>query len=438
MSEIAISAADLMRLRQELERDTEWGAALFLNSASSGERFLVQGWEVASNSDVTDATATEITFAPQFLSRCSRIARDEGWSLALLHTHPTGAYFFSEADNRAEDGLVRFMLQRNPLHQAFSMVLCDGALLARIFGQRENIPVRVVGANVELHSATTSPLGNTNRYDRQVRAFGAEGQGVLQNLVVGIVGLGGTGSVLAQQLAHLGVGALILIDPDLVEDTNLNRVVGASPGSVGKSKVAIATEMIVGINPHARVEQFVGSALTDPAKILLCKANCIFMCTDSHSSRAFLSELAYQYLIPAFDIGVSITAEGETVKAITGRIQMLGPGLPCLLCSNSLDPRRIREELMTPTQRAADPYFNAGAVAQPAVISINSMAVSLAVTMFLSAFTGIPSENRWLSYDGINSGLRKLKAAVDEDCAVCGRAHGVTALGDRRALTFLA
>lgn len=67
------------------------------------------------------------------------------------------------------------------------------------------------------------------RYDRQVRAFGPEGQAVLERMSVAIVGLGGTGSIVAQQLAHLGGGRLLLIDHDEFDMSNLNRLQGAMP-----------------------------------------------------------------------------------------------------------------------------------------------------------------------------------------------------------------
>jgi molybdopterin/thiamine biosynthesis adenylyltransferase len=437
MKEIVIAAHTLDLLVRELGGDCEQGASLYLKFDVSGERWLVHAWEIASSDDVVSASSIEITFAPQFLTRCSRRARDSGCALALLHTHPSGANCFSPVDDETEKKLAQFMDTRSCGRPTFSLVLCDGALLARLFGSQNYVTVRVVGKNVEVFGGAR--LGNTDlsrQYDRQVQAFGKEGQDVLSRLTVAIVGLGGTGSVLAQQLAHLGVQDFILLDPDTVEDTNLNRVVGTSPNSVGASKVDVSRALITSINPSARVITQSETVISNAGRRLLCRSHAIFMCTDSHSSRAFLSELCHQYLIPGFDIGVSINATAGVVKAITGRAQMVVPGTPCLLCSNVLDPRRIREELMTPEQRAADPYFNEGAVTQPAVISLNSTVVSLAVTMFLSAFTGIPMRSRWISFDGIVSTTRTLATSPDEECAVCG-SDGVTALGDERKLTFL-
>ena len=65
--------------------------------------------------------------------------------------------------------------------------------------------------------------------DRLLRQsfLGSDSDATLWRLRVAIVGLGGGGSHIAQQLAHVGVGKFVLIDPDVVEDSNLNRLVGA-------------------------------------------------------------------------------------------------------------------------------------------------------------------------------------------------------------------
>jgi molybdopterin/thiamine biosynthesis adenylyltransferase/proteasome lid subunit RPN8/RPN11 len=435
MTEVVISESALRQLVDALRADVERGAILYLNRNTVAQSYLVHEVEIAGPQDILHSTATQITFAPQFLVAVTRRARATGHSLAFVHTHPSGFPDFSVVDDQTERQLADFLKERNPEGHSLSIVLCDGIPVARCFGTRERVAIRSVGEKVTTFQDSSDVQAST-RYDRQIRAFGEDGQSVLRKLSIAIVGLGGTGSVAAQQLSHLGVGRFILVDPDLLEDTNLNRVVGTSDGSVGQYKVEIAAALIRRINPDAEVHPYKGSAM-DPAAIeLLQSANAIFICTDSHVSRAHLSEFSYQYLIPAFDIGVSIDARDGVVGAITGRDQMLGPGLPCLTCSDALDPKRIREELMTPEQQAADPYFNEEGVSQPAVISFNSAMVSMAVTMFLGAFTDIPVRSRWQSYDALSGTVRILSTKSDVECTICGPA-GVVGAGDSRELTLV-
>src|SRR4030043_2478387 len=92
------------------------------------------------------------------------------------------------------------------------------------------------------------------RFSRQILAFGEEGQKKLAAAKVGIVGLGGMGSQIAQSLAYLGVEDFLTVDDDIVEESNLNRLVGALPvdGREKRLKEDVTERMIMQINPEAR------------------------------------------------------------------------------------------------------------------------------------------------------------------------------------------
>ena len=435
MTEIVIAVTSIDALRAAFCRPTEWGGAIFFQKNSLGNKLLLHTLEIASEVDIIEASAIEVSFAPQFLTRITREAKRLNCAVALVHSHPAGHLYFSAKDDHAEQGLVDFMRRRNPEHDSYSLVWCNDQIIARKIGTQDLIPIRIVGPDTKIEFPEESAQ-DLSAFDRQIRAFGMDGQKKLGNLRVAIIGLGGTGSVLAQQLAHLGVMNYTLIDDDLVENTNLNRVVGTNPNSPGRKKVEVASEQIKTIRPNAVTQICQSSVISSIASNLLRYVDCIFVCTDSHSSRAFTSEFSYQYLIPAFDIGVSISVDAGSVKAITGRTQMIAPGLPCLLCSNALNMQKIREELMTPEERAADPYFNGDGVIQPSVISINSTLVSLAVTMFMGAYLGIPAQPRWLSYDGITGKVRPLVSKCDPDCPICGTT-GIAGAGDSRNLSMI-
>jgi len=120
-------------------------------------------------------------------------------------------------------------------------------------------------------------------------------------------------------------------------------------------------------------------------------------------------------------MGVSIVVQENHVKHVTGRVQMLSPGLGCLTCANILDPDIVRYDLMTSYERKRDPYFVGLSVPEPAVISFNSTIASLAITMFLSATTGIPSFARYQIYNGIDGTVRSISFTQDPTCIVCSR-----------------
>jgi molybdopterin/thiamine biosynthesis adenylyltransferase len=230
-------------------------------------------------------------------------------------------------------------------------------------------------------------------------------------------------------LAHLGVTEFILVDFDVVEESNLNRLVGADRRDIGKPKVLVAQRMIMAINPVAKITAIRGDVVDADVVSRLEGSDLLFLCTDSHASRAVGNQFAYQHLIPAIDMGVSITVTNDVVSHITGRIQMLAPGLPCLVCTDALDGQQIRQELQTPEQRAADPYFQGAHVPQPAVISLNTTVASLAVTMFLGCVTSVPAVARFQYYDGIKGAVRPTTAQKSPNCIICS-SQGALARGE--------
>jgi molybdopterin/thiamine biosynthesis adenylyltransferase len=230
-------------------------------------------------------------------------------------------------------------------------------------------------------------------------------------------------------LAHLGVTQLLLIDPDKIERTNLNRLIGASESDVNAPKVHVASSLAMRINHSAQVDTIVGSVLLSHVVEQLIDTDFVFCCTDSHGSRAVINQFAYQYLVPVIDMGVAIVAPKGQVCAIAGRTQMLAPGLGCLACGDLLNPEAVRVDLLTDFERAADPYIVGAHEPAPAVISLNATMASMAVTMFLSAVTGIPSRARLVNYNGMAGTTRSAKVSPHPTCYACS-SRGALARGD--------
>jgi hypothetical protein len=215
----------------------------------------------------------------------------------------------------------------------------------------------------------------------------------------------------------------------VLEETNLNRVVGATRDAIGRSKVEVAAELIRRINPEIKTMPISGNVIMNKDALHLLSCDFLFCCTDSHGSRAVINQLAYQFMIPTIDVGVRVQARDQIVESITGRIQMLAPGLPCLVCHDLLDPEEVRRDLLSPEARSSDPYIVGAVEPQPAVISLNSTVASLGVTMMLSAIVGLPVPVRH-QLVLFNRGI--VRAAASDplpQCVVCSLS-GALARGD--------
>lgn len=223
--------------------------------------------------------------------------------------------------------------------------------------------------------------------------LGARSDDDLRNTRVAIVGLGGGGSHIAQQLAHLGVGGFRLIDPDAIEASNLNRLVGGTQADVDDRtpKVDILARTIWSIRPDANV---VTSQHTwQEADALLKDCHVIFGCIDGYQQRDFLETAARRFLLPYIDIGMDVTEVGEAHFAIAGQVIVSRPGLPCMRCIGFLTPERLARE--------ENDYGDAGI--NPQVVWTNGMLASLAIGEFVrlrAPWLPIQSSIIWHELDG--------------------------------------
>lgn len=396
------------------------GVAYSVHDPRTGT-WVVDHVEAAPEAAYEHRDEISATLRPSFIVDIANRARAKARSVVIMHTHPFEPAHpnFSQVDDDGEASLAHYLRHRAPAGGHLSLVMGQRGCRTRKIGTGEEVPTWSIGEKLLLlsHNEAADPV--QSEYDRQVRAFGAVGQRAISSLKVGVVGLGGTGSVLVQQLARLGVRDYVLIDPDAVEVTNLNRLAGAGPADLGAAKIDIAQRAIRMCSPSAHVVGLRADVVDQNSALELIGLDFIFLCTDSHASRAVVCQLAYQHLVPAIDMGVSITVRDGIVTHISGRVQMLAPGLPCLTCTGALDANQIRREMMSPEQRASDPYFVGAYEPQPAVMSINSTVASLAATMFMAAVTSAPGQARFQLYDGIRGTVRPTEARIVEDCIVC-------------------
>ena len=424
------------QLRSQLLAHTpEEAGAILLCHRSGGRRLLVETAMIASPEDCRVQGPDRLEFEAPFLARAVKRARDQDLSLILVHTHPFDDHpRFSRVDDHGESVVIPAVSGRAPTGPHGALVLGTAGFQGRLHAAGGVEPIEAVvevGPRVVRYGPRRSAVLD-EIHDRNVRTFGAAGQQLLTEATVGIVGLGGTGSLVAEQLARLGVGTLVLIDDDTLAATNLNRVAGAYPADVGHPKVEVAANHVARITGgRTAVTPLIGSVLDRTVAQALLDCDFVMNCTDTHGSRAVINQLAYQHWLPAIDMGVRIDAVDGQVSAMAGRVQMLAPGLACLQCDALLDPEAVRRDLMTEAERRADPYIVGEASPQPSVISLNGTVSSLAVTTFLAAAVGLPIRARRMNYRVAEGALRAVSADPNPECIVCSASRGAYGQGDR-------
>ncbi len=233
--------------------------------------------------------------------------------------------------------------------------------------------------------------------DRQ-SFLGPQSERRLGEVTVGLVGLGGGNSHVAQQLAHVGIGNFVLVDEDRISLTNLNRLIGGTWWYVLKRavKVEIMRRMIKAINPKARVEiyrkqwQLVGDALK-------C-CDVIVGGLDNVRGKDELDAFCRRFLIPYIDQGMDVhKLEAGHGHLVAGQVVLSQPGSPCLRCLGIVTEEALAEE--------ARKYGAAGG--RPQVVWSNGVLASLAVGLVVQMVTPWNRRARagaYLTFDG-NTGL---------------------------------
>lgn len=438
-TELSIAQTDVETLRQQLLGvDFERCAVLLAaksNRSDGRTRMLVREVIFPDPKDYSSQSALDAELSPLFVAQVAKRAAKDKLALVFVHTHlDDGVPNFSRVDDRGEQPLRTFLENRGIDGPHAALVISDGGMRARLLGAQEELRVVSVGSKRRVEfDPDVDDAATSATFDRQVRAFGAAGQRQLEKLTVAIVGLGGTGSIMAQQLVHLGIRNFILIDHDSIEETNLNRVVGSARSDLGANKAEVAARYVNGFNSHVHADVVAGDVSRDSVARRLIEADVIMCCTDSHGSRSVIQQVSYQHLIPCIDMGSTIIQEKGEVTGIFGRVQLLAPGLPCLWCSGLLDAAEIRRDMMNEAERRLDPYIVGSREPAPSVISLNGTVVSLAVTMLLGIAVGAPIDATRLMYNARSPALRAVHGEPKADCFICSR-KGALAWGDQRRL----
>lgn len=239
--------------------------------------------------------------------------------------------------------------------------------------------------------------------------------------------------MVVQSLAHLGIGRLVLVDPDRIEVSNLNRVVGATPADAqaGTLKVSIARRLATQINPAAQVVALPTSVLDPHTWWRLRAVDVLIGAVDSNAARWAINLLAVQYARLYLDVAVEITRHQNTLE-VAGHLAVVRPDGPCLRCLHGYDPAQAAQELqpqLMAAKRAAGYLADQPDEPAPSVIFLNQALAAQAVAEVLNWVTGWRSPQTYLLVDLTSPAVTPIAADPDPACSTCGPS-GLRGLGD--------
>jgi molybdopterin/thiamine biosynthesis adenylyltransferase len=335
--------------------------------------------------------------APRFVAERAVLASSEELAYVAVHSHPGArrCVSLSRDDLAAHERLFPHLLDLTGELPVAGLVLGDESAAGELWlggDQRQQLDSVTVLGDCR-RSLTPAPRPGPDvdpRFDRQARMFGTAGQAILRDLHVAVVGAGGGGSMLVEQLAHLGVGAITVIDFDVVEEINLSRIVGSSASDVGIKKVQVLERLVARIDPTIRYEGIDGDIADVETAARLLDCDFIFLATDTMTSRLVFNAVVHRYLIPGVQIGakVDVDENGEVTEVYVA-VRPVLPGHGCLECNSMIDPMAVQREARTDEEHRVQNYLNEPDVIDPSVISLNGLAASQAVNVMLLWATGL-------------------------------------------------
>ena len=297
---------------------------------------------------------------PQYLARAIRTALDRKAGLAFMHSHPSpGWQGMSSMDIEAERDALAYPAMATGLPLVGLTIGTDGYWSAR-FWERQGTRmhhnwcdrVAVVGpARYDLYfndKIARVPL-RREILRRTFDTWGPAMQNTVSRLRIGIVGLGSVGSAVAETITRIGVGQVTLIDPDTIEEHNLDRLLYGTVQDIGKLKVDIAADSM---RRHATADQVhittLPTSLQDrTAYEAALDCDVIFSCVDRPVPRDILNHIAFAHLIPVIDGGIAVRTDSRDNSLFSAhwRAHIVTPYHQCLRCNGQYDSSMVVTEL---------------------------------------------------------------------------------------------
>lgn len=233
--------------------------------------------------------------------------------------------------------------------------------------------VRVVGESLREYPTSKKTDGaagaaaaiSPDTQDSTIELWGEDGQRQLNSLRVGLVGAGGGGSILAEHLARMGIGELVVVDFDRVEPANLNRAQGASRADADarRPKVDIAERLaqLGGTAPGFSVDVYEASVVEARPQYgaidRLLDCDVVIHAAEGEWPTRVLDEMAHAHLVPVISGGSHLHNTGGVLdENAYAQATIAGPGQPCQNCARHWRETAANDEMNNPDATGPGDY----------------------------------------------------------------------------------
>jgi hypothetical protein len=346
----------------------------------------------------TERRADRLSWTTECIIPALEKASARKLSIVKVHSHPTGYEDFSALDDGSDQKLfssVYGWIDGVTAHGS-AVMLRGGRMFGRLVDERCRFRaldrISVAGDDLHYWDAETRNIPPVFT-ERTSQAFGRGTAASLARLSIAVVGCSGTGSPVIEQLVRLGVGRLVLVDSDIVEEKNLNRILQATmaDAEARRLKVHVLRDAIEAMGLGTKVDVYPCDLDNPDVVRAVAECDAVFGCMDTIDGRHLLNRLATFYLLPYFDLGVRLVADGQGgVTNVCGTVHYLQPGRSSLMSRGLYTLDQLQASSLKRTNpgeyasRLKDGYIAGVNEDRPAVISVNMLVASLAVNELLA------------------------------------------------------
>ena len=384
-----------------------------------------------------------LSFSSQYLRRALLAARQRRLDgFITVHSHPLAdeRVGFSGYDDSNDPELMANLYDLQPGGTFGSLVVGKRSLKGRIWTPKlhwlDLDDLIVVGSRY-----LTLPISGVAKinvptpaaiFDRGLAISGAGALHQMSRMRFGVVGVSGTGSIVVELLIRAGAGTIVLFEPDIIDEPNLNRILYSRKSDAEKrvSKTERVLEVIGESGMPTRIVVIEGGDIRDPnVANHLRGCDLIFGCVDKDWPRLILSEVAYQYLVPVIDMGteIGISADGSELQSVDARVSYVVPGNPCLSCTGIVTAEGLRLEGLSEEElerTIGQGYCKDIRLKAPAVMDLNMRAASSAMLLMrhlLQPFMATPLPTS--IHESLTSfATKKRFESPQPGCLICGLA----------------
>lgn len=346
---------------------------------------------------------TFLAWSSDYIEDALDKAEEDDLSIILLHSHPCGLFEFSLADDKSDAQIMpaifvgRAKKHTGPLWHGSAIMIDSGAIQARLYDTSyHSVPLDVVAVYGDELIYYWNPEHYAVKGAGRPMAFSDAMRKELSRLSACVVGVSGTGSIVAEQLARLGFGTIILVDFDRMELKNLNRILNSSlhDAKSERLKVDVISEAIRRHRDDVTVKVVPNTISCATAVRQAAEADIIFSCVDSDEGRQICDLISSAFLLPLFDVGVTIPVhtkgDASSILDVAGRIDYVWPGGSTLADRKVFTPASLAAEYLarvdpaSHSARVHEGYMPGALEEAPSVIALNMRAASACVMEFIA------------------------------------------------------